>query len=184
MTSPLRRTTAAVLVVLAMVSVLTGADPRDDWPRYAHDGALTGRTSLEGDIISPRVAWSYAVGGRELTIELMPANGHNSLVIPGDGDVTTTHSGGLTPPTTTRSPSSCSRRSPRSWPPSPNTATTSSRPASTPKPSTKPSPASPKPPTKKPNPRPPEPQPAHCHQVQTAETPRRELCGTGILPVN
>ncbi len=44
-----------------------------EWPRYAHDQALTGRTSLRGDISQPRAAWSLSLAGENLTIELRPA---------------------------------------------------------------------------------------------------------------
>ena len=60
-------------------AIARGAD--DEWPRHAHDGALTGRTGLKGDLSAPREAWSIALGGEELEIELLPAEGAHRLVV-------------------------------------------------------------------------------------------------------
>jgi len=46
-----------------------------DWPRYGHDGALTGRCPIRGAITVPHVAWTYSVAGRQLRLELDPAPG-------------------------------------------------------------------------------------------------------------
>ena len=51
----------------------------DDWPRYAHDRALTARSPLKGRIAQPQVAWSCSVAGREWGIEIVPANGAHRL---------------------------------------------------------------------------------------------------------
>ncbi|MHC4176439.1 MAG: FG-GAP repeat domain-containing protein, partial [Planctomycetota bacterium] len=51
----------------------------DDWPRYGHDAALTGRSSIRGDINRPRVAWTFSLAGRELLIELTPTTGEHRL---------------------------------------------------------------------------------------------------------
>ena len=53
-------------------------DNDDSWPRYAHDSALTGRTSLAGDILTPRQAWSLSLAGTSLDIELHPHTGNHS----------------------------------------------------------------------------------------------------------
>jgi hypothetical protein len=62
------------------MAVAMAAEPMtDDWPRYGHDGALTGRSSLSGRITNPRTAWTYQTGGREWQVEIMPAQGHHTL---------------------------------------------------------------------------------------------------------
>lgn len=63
------------------VSIALGAD--DDWPRYGHDGALTGRSPLKGQIISPRLAWTRTTAGRQLTIEAVPSPDGDKLIVPG-----------------------------------------------------------------------------------------------------
>src|SRR5262245_42442821 len=62
------------------------AQPTDssDWPRYGHDGALTGRSPLHGNISKPRTAWSYSTAGRELLIEVVSAQGGHRLKIGAD----------------------------------------------------------------------------------------------------
>ncbi len=69
---------------MAFLTALTGcatagATASDDWPRYAHDAALTSRSPLHGNITSPQVRWSYSVGGRELVAEILPAKGEHPL---------------------------------------------------------------------------------------------------------
>jgi hypothetical protein len=44
--------------------------PAGEWPRYAHDAALTRRTPLRGDIASPREAWCISLAGEEVSLEL------------------------------------------------------------------------------------------------------------------
>src|SRR5512144_2568052 len=56
----------------------------DEWPRYGHDAALTGRTALKGDIASPRVAWTLSLAGTSIDLEVRPAGGSNALALPGD----------------------------------------------------------------------------------------------------
>ena len=58
------------------------APPADDWPRYGHDAALTGRTALRGDIESPRTAWSISLAGEEFSVEIRPGAGDHSLELP------------------------------------------------------------------------------------------------------
>src|SRR5262245_50993457 len=62
------------------------ADPRetDAWPRYAHDGALTPRSSLHGNIVKPQSRWSFSVAGRELLVEIVPAKGEHTLRLVGE----------------------------------------------------------------------------------------------------
>jgi outer membrane protein assembly factor BamB len=50
-----------------------------DWPRYGHDQALTGRSGIGGEIQVPQVAWTYSLAGRELLVELTPASGEHRL---------------------------------------------------------------------------------------------------------
>ena len=52
-----------------------------DWPRYGHDGALTGRTAARGAITAPRVAWSYPLAGREILVALEPVAGAHRLAL-------------------------------------------------------------------------------------------------------
>ena len=67
---------------LALVGPLAAEEPRDEWPRYAHDGALTGCTALRGDIEAPREAWTFSTAGKAFTLELVPADGEHALVLP------------------------------------------------------------------------------------------------------
>jgi hypothetical protein len=65
-----------------LVAIHCGAESTarpDDWPRYAHDRALTARSPLRGRIVQPQVAWSCSVAGREWLIEIVPANGPQRL---------------------------------------------------------------------------------------------------------
>src|SRR5439155_3806876 len=55
------------------------ADSMDAWPRYAHDGALTARSSLHGNIVKPQSRWSFSVAGRELLLEIIPTKGEHTL---------------------------------------------------------------------------------------------------------
>jgi len=73
------------LLAAALACVPTHAadpPPADEWPRYGHDAALTGRTALRGDIESPRAAWSISLGGEELSVEIRPEAGDHSLELP------------------------------------------------------------------------------------------------------
>ena len=60
--------------------MLTGAAAQD-WPRYGHDGALTGRSAIHGAITAPHVAWTYSVAGRELRLELEPVAGEHRVTL-------------------------------------------------------------------------------------------------------
>jgi hypothetical protein len=80
------------LMVFVLAAVVLTANRRttaQDWPRYGHDRALTGRSAICGDIERPRVAWTYAAAGRELLIELMPASGEHRLRLSADANVET-----------------------------------------------------------------------------------------------
>jgi hypothetical protein len=52
-----------------------------DWPRYGHDGSLTGRSPLAGQIELPHVSWSLPLTGRELLVELRPSAGDHSAYL-------------------------------------------------------------------------------------------------------
>ena len=65
-------------------SVLPAGAVGEDWPRYGHDPALTGRSSLIGDLVAPEVAWTYSLAGRELLIELTPAAGEHRVSLSAD----------------------------------------------------------------------------------------------------
>jgi len=56
----------------------------DDWPRYGHDGALTGRTSLTGDLVQPHERWSISLAGGQWELELTPAPGKHALSLSGN----------------------------------------------------------------------------------------------------
>jgi hypothetical protein len=59
--------------------------PQDvEWPRYGHDGALTGRTALKGDIAIPRLAWTVSLAGAGIDLEVRPAEGSHPLALPGE----------------------------------------------------------------------------------------------------
>ncbi len=81
----LRALSPKTALVAAIVAGIIGpaALSDDEWPRYAHDGALTGRTPLRGDIVAPRVAWSVSVAGTALEVELRPVGGRHRLEIDG-----------------------------------------------------------------------------------------------------
>ncbi|HXJ57034.1 MAG TPA: hypothetical protein VNU68_10245, partial [Verrucomicrobiae bacterium] len=67
-------------LLAAFVAGASAAQPvPDDWPRYGHDEALTGRSSLTGRITSPRTAWTYQTGGREWLVEIVPTPGAHTL---------------------------------------------------------------------------------------------------------
>src|SRR5438477_8598615 len=54
-------------------------DEPDGWPRYAHDPALTAHSPLHGNVAKPQTRWSYSAGGRELLVEILPAEGGHPL---------------------------------------------------------------------------------------------------------
>ncbi len=71
------------LAKLLIASLLTAALPAaaQDWPRYGHDGALTGRAPIRGAIAAPHVAWTYSVAGRELRLEFEPEPGEHAAAL-------------------------------------------------------------------------------------------------------
>ncbi len=72
----------AAAALCSGISLLAAAQPPADrgaWPRYAHDGALTARSPLHGDIVTPQTQWSFSVAGREVTLEILPAKGKQNL---------------------------------------------------------------------------------------------------------
>ncbi|MBI4600536.1 MAG: hypothetical protein HY721_01110 [Planctomycetes bacterium] len=68
---------SAFLVSLLLLAAQ--APPDDSWPRYGHDGALTGRSPLRGRMAKPRLAWSFPAAGREVLLEVVPAEGERRL---------------------------------------------------------------------------------------------------------
>src|SRR5437667_7049939 len=68
----------AWLVALAC-GATAEAGESEGWPRYAHDPALTARSSLHGNIAKPQTRWSYSAGGRELLVEILPVKGEHPL---------------------------------------------------------------------------------------------------------
>jgi hypothetical protein len=74
-------------LVTAVALAASAAQPvLDDWPRYAHDQALTGRSSLTGQIVHPRTAWTFPTSGREWLIEILPGQGRRTLRLEADAD--------------------------------------------------------------------------------------------------
>ena len=53
--------------------------PSDDWPRYAHNRALTARSPLKGRIAKPQVEWSASLTGRDWAIEIVATHGPQRL---------------------------------------------------------------------------------------------------------
>lgn len=72
--------------LLAFIPCTAAAETDDHWPRYGHDAALTGRSTLKGNITEPDVAWTYATGGRRLEIELTAASAGHRLDLPPGSD--------------------------------------------------------------------------------------------------
>ncbi len=76
-----------LLPVLAAPVLAAGVQTNaEDWPRYGHDQALTGRSPIGGDVGVPHVAWTRSLAGRELLIELTPASGENRLRLSADAE--------------------------------------------------------------------------------------------------
>ncbi|MBC8868275.1 MAG: PQQ-binding-like beta-propeller repeat protein [Planctomycetes bacterium] len=71
-------------VVAASLLVLDSRTPAEDWPRYGHDQALTGRSPLRGKIDVPHVSWTFSLAGREMLLELTPASGEFRLRLSAD----------------------------------------------------------------------------------------------------
>ncbi|NUQ66191.1 MAG: VCBS repeat-containing protein, partial [Pirellulales bacterium] len=74
--APQRILSLFAFLAAALADALGSAD---DWPRYGHDAALTGRSPLVGKISAPRVAWTFPLAGRELLVELAPSAGEHAL---------------------------------------------------------------------------------------------------------
>jgi hypothetical protein len=73
------------LVLLVQVSV-TGQEALLDWPTLLHDPQLSARSHLQGNIIAPRVAWSYSLGlGRPEWVHDPTREGPVLLDLNGDG---------------------------------------------------------------------------------------------------
>ena len=78
--SQIVRLGSLVLWLGAMAQAISAAqDRQDDWPRYAHDGRLTSRSSLHGNIRQPQVRWTYNTAGKELTLEIIASKGNHRL---------------------------------------------------------------------------------------------------------
>src|ERR1043166_3504503 len=72
--------TLFTLIRFATAALAAGQVQRaqsDDWLRYGHDAALTGRSSLRGKIAKPQTFWSYSTTGSELQLEIVPAEGEH-----------------------------------------------------------------------------------------------------------
>src|SRR5262245_29756493 len=78
------RITWTTLASALLAARLAAAAGDDEWPRYGHDGALTGRTTLRGDLVSPREAWSISLAGEEWQLQLRPEPGRRTLRLPED----------------------------------------------------------------------------------------------------
>jgi hypothetical protein len=81
------------LWLLAAASGLAQSTSSPDWSRYAHDGALTSRSPLKGNISKPRAAWSYSTAGREDVIEVVSIPKGHGLKLGADATAS-----GVTPP--------------------------------------------------------------------------------------
>jgi len=84
-------TRSAAVMSLAMSLLCAAAPSREsaaqDWPRYGHDGSLTGRSALVGAIATPQVSWSLPLAGRELAVEFTPAEGEHPLLLSANSDL-------------------------------------------------------------------------------------------------
>jgi len=70
---------AGPLIALALAAGVPAA--AQDWPRYGHDGSLSGRSPIRGAIAAPHVAWTCSLAGRELCLELEPAPGEHRATL-------------------------------------------------------------------------------------------------------
>ncbi|MCU0959671.1 MAG: hypothetical protein MUF48_06155 [Pirellulaceae bacterium] len=73
-------------VALALGLLLCGAGPcpvphAQEWTRYGHDGALTGRSPIRGRIATPRVAWTFDLAGRQVAMDVEPVEGAHALSV-------------------------------------------------------------------------------------------------------
>jgi len=76
-----------VLIAWFWIAVTQPELLAQDWPRYGHDSSLTSRSALPGAIEEPRVSWSMPLAGRELVIELSPAEGEHSVTLSASTEV-------------------------------------------------------------------------------------------------
>lgn len=75
------RSIMRLLMCAILLCVLCGVASGQDWRRYGHDGALTGRCAIAGDIRSPHVRWSFSVAGAEQLILFSPDAGEHELTL-------------------------------------------------------------------------------------------------------
>jgi len=68
---------ATMLVAAVFAATQTAAAQTNDWPRYGHNGALTGRSPLHGKITKPQTLWSCPTAGRELLLEIVSTPGQH-----------------------------------------------------------------------------------------------------------
>ena len=71
-------------MALCLAAIGLRSADSNEWPRYAHDSALTARSPLKGKISKPRVAWSYSTAGRGLLLEIVTTNGEHRLKLDAD----------------------------------------------------------------------------------------------------
>src|SRR6266540_1162136 len=76
------RIAAGIALAAGLLGARCSAGADDEWPRYGHDGALTGRTALRGDLSRPREAWSIPLSGEEWQLQLRPEPGRRTLRLP------------------------------------------------------------------------------------------------------
>lgn len=74
---------AALSAIVALPpSVRAGPVADDEWPRYAREPRLTGRSPLHGDIATPYLSWTCSLAGRQLLLELTPGPSSTTRLIP------------------------------------------------------------------------------------------------------
>lgn len=76
-----------LFALIVSVSSIEISATGQDWPRYGHDAALTGRSPISGEIKEPHVSWSYSLAGREMLVELAPDSGEHRLRLSADAAV-------------------------------------------------------------------------------------------------
>jgi prepilin-type processing-associated H-X9-DG protein len=72
--------------MVALAGTVTGSD--GNWLQFRGDRALTGRSTLKGDIRSPKILWKRSVGARETLVALRLGSGKMSKLSLPDADVT------------------------------------------------------------------------------------------------
>ena len=81
-----RRILVSVFLLFSMTGVGVAQGPLLDWPTLLHDPQLSARSHLQGNIIAPRVAWSYSLGlGRPDRVDDPTREGPVLLGLNGDG---------------------------------------------------------------------------------------------------